>query len=257
MSTTRGNGSNPENLSRFFLVNADETREQTKKIHEAQRERDRLATVIARKTDVPEIIKKHQAAQSLLKKLVVINEYAPLIDFPDLLVRVRRDHLRFLNLIKAVCFLRQYQKVVKHDSGFDYIECDLTDYRIAYEIMVKGVLSATLLELPRSAVELYEALRELARELAGKNAVKVNEVSFTQREVREATKYGQSWIRENMRKLVEYEYILPVSGKNRGERWAYRLKADEEIAEVNLSMIPSPEEIGKRLNLKSEQTEHD
>jgi len=254
MSTTRQN-INAENLSRFFVINTDETRDHSRKIMAAQREKDRLQRVLERKNMVPLILAKHHAAQRLLRKLVVINEYAPLIDFPDVILRVRRDHLRFLNLIKAVCFLRQYQKEVKHTDAFDYIECDTMDYRTAYEIMVKGVLASTLLELPKSAVELYEALRVIAGKLAGQKNVKVNEVSFTQREVREDTGYGQSWIREHMRKLLEYEYLLLTKGGSRGSRWAYRLKADEEINRVNLSMIPTPEEIEEKRRIQSEHSE--
>jgi len=243
MSTTRQN-INPENSSRFFLVNADETREQTKKIHEAQRKKYTLERYEEKSTLIPEIVRKHHAAQRLLRNVLVVNEFAAELDFPDMLMRTRRDHDRFMDLIAAVCFLRQYQKTpLSTADGREYVECDLTDYRIAYEIMVKGILSATLLELPKSAVELYESLRSLARETARKDGLKVHEKTFTQREVREYTGFGQSWIRENLRKLVEYEYVMLASGRNRGERWVYRLKADEDIKTLNLSVIPTPEKV--------------
>ena len=250
MSTTRQN-INPENASRFFLINADETREQTRKIHEAQRRKYTLERYAEKERLVPKIIGKHHAAQRLLRNVLVVNEFAALLDFPDMLMRTRRDHDRFMDLIATVGFLRQYQKETKTTrDGKEYVMCDLEDYRIAYEIMVSGVLAATFLELPKSAVELYEALRETARTLAKKEGLKVHEKTFTQREIREYTGYGQSWIRENMRRLVEYEYVLPASSRNRGERWLYRLKADEEIATVNLSVVPDPEEIRKKLQTK-------
>jgi DNA primase len=245
MSTTRQN-INPENTTRFFLVNADETREQTKKIHEAQRKKYSLQRYEEKSTLIPAIVCKHHAAQRLLRNVLVVNEFAAQLDFPDMLMRTRRDHDRFMDLIAAVCFLRQYQKTPQTAAdGREYVECDLEDYRIAYEIMVKGILSATLLELPKSAVELYEALRELARKLSKKDGVKVHEKTFTQREIREQTGFGQSWIRENLRKLVEYEYVMLSSGKNRGERWVYRLKADEDIKTINLSVIPTPEKVSR------------
>jgi DNA primase len=245
MSTTRQN-INPENTTRFFLVNADETREQTKKIHEAQRKKYTLERYEEKSTLIPAIVRKHHAAQRLLHNVLVVNEFAASLDFPDMLMRTRRDHDRFMDLIAAVCFLRQYQKTAKTTAdGKEYIECDLDDYRIAYEIMVKGILSATLIELPKSAVELYEALRELVRKTAKKEGVKVHEKTFTQREIREQTGFGQSWIRENLRKLVEYEYVMLSSGRNRGERWVYRLKADEDIKTLNLSMIPTPEKVSR------------
>ena len=245
MSTTRQN-INPENSSRFFLVNADETREQTKKIHEAQRKKYTLERYEEKSTLIPTIVKKHHAAQRLLKNVLVVNEFAAQLDFPDMFMRTRRDHDRFMDLIAAVCFLRQFQKEAQQtQAGREYITCDLEDYSIAYEIMVKGILSATLLELPKSAVELYEALRDLARKLARKDNLKPHEKTFTQREIREQTGFGQSWIRENLRKLVEYEYVMISSGRSRGERWVYRLKADEDIKTINLSVIPTPEKVSR------------
>jgi len=53
-----------------------------------------------------------------------------------------------VDLIDAVCFLRQYQKVIKRSVGMDYIEYDLEDYCVAHRIIVLGVLSSTMFELP-------------------------------------------------------------------------------------------------------------
>jgi DNA primase len=235
---------NPENTTRFFLINADETREQTRKIHEAQRKKYTLARYEEKSNLIPAIIKKHHAAQRLLRNVLIVNDFARELDFPDMLMRTRRDHDRFMDLIAAVCFLRQYQKEVKLTAaGRQYIECDLVDYAIAYEIMVKGILSATLLELPKSAVELYESLRELARQTARKNNLKANEVSFTQREIREQTGYGQTWIRLNLRVLVDYEYVILSRGGRERCKGVFRLKEEAAIEQFNFSMIPTPEEM--------------
>jgi DNA primase len=254
MSTTRQN-INPENTTRFFLVNADETREQTKKIHEAQRKKYTLERYEEKSNLIPAIVRKHHAAQRLLRNVLVVNEFAASLDFPDMLMRTRRDHDRFMDLIASICFLRQYQKDVKTTAdGREYIECDLTDYRIAYEIMVKGILSATLLELPKSAVELYEALRELARKLSKKDGVKVHEKTFTQREVREHTGFSHTWIKYNLRLLVDYEYLVLTRGGKERFRGVYRLREDTDIESLNFSMIPSPEEMQKKF--KSGQSGH-
>jgi DNA primase len=253
MSTTRQN-INPENSSRFFLVNADETREQTKKIHEAQRKKYTLERYEEKSTLIPAIVRKHHAAQRLLRNVLVVNEFATRLDFPDMLMRTRRDHDRFMDLIAAVCFLRQYQKTPQMTAdGREYVACDLDDYRIAYEIMVgssaggqAGILSATLLELPKSAVELYEALRELARETAKKDGLKVHEKTFTQREVREHTGFSHTWIKYNLRLLVDYEYLVLTRGGKERFRGVYRLREDKDVKSFNFSMIPSPEEMQKK-----------
>jgi DNA primase len=240
MTTTRQN-LNPENASRFFVINTDESKEQTHRIHAAQREKYSLERCRVKAEVIPQIVRKHQAAQRLLKKITIINDFTHHLDFPDTLMRVRRDHERFIDLIACVCFVRQYQKEVKQEGELEYIECDIEDYRIAYGIMVNGVLASTMIELPKSAAELYEALRELAKTQAKKKNLKVNEITFTQREIREQTGYGQSWMRENMRKLVEYEYVSVQRNLKRGERGSYRLKDDCELEKINLSMIPRPE----------------
>jgi len=123
----------------------------------------------------------------------------------------------------------------------------LDDYRIAYDIMVTGILSSTMLELPKGPKELYERLRELAGGRANREGIRPNEVRFTQRDIREMTGYGQSWIREALRKLVDYEYLSLGRNLSRGERGQYRLVADEPIAALNLDMIPTPEAMAARI----------
>jgi DNA primase len=247
MTTTRQN-INPENASRFFVINTDETKEQTRRIHAVQREKYTLARYTEKAGIVPHIVKKHHAAQRLLKKVAIVNNFSGHLDFPDTIMRVRRDHERFIDLIACVCFLRQHMKELANNGGLEYIECDIEDYRIAYNIMINGVLASTMIELPKSATELYSNLRELAKEQAKKKNLKVNEVTLTQREIRVNTGYGQSWIRENMRKLVEYEYVNRERSLKRGERGSYRLRDDAEMEKINLSMIPTPEDMERLTN---------
>jgi hypothetical protein len=162
-------------------------------------------------------------------------------------MRTRRDNDRFLDLIASVCFLRQYQKKVQTRQNVEYIECDLKDYEIAYNIMVNGVLASTMTELPKGAVELYDILRELSKKLGEERGVKPNEVTFTQREVREKTGLGQTWVKLNLRHLVDFEYIEMVRGGSQRTRGFYRIKEDEEITKLNLDMVPTAEDMKKKL----------
>ena len=238
---------NPENTSRFFIVNADETIEQTRRIHEKQKDKYSIERKYIKEDVIPDIIKKHQSAQRLLQKITIVNPFRSFLNFPDTTMRSRRDFDRFIDLIACVCFLRRYQKEIKDDGRFKYIECDLMDYEIAYKIMTANVLPATMSDIPKSAIELYEGLRVMARELAKKENLKINEVSFTQREIREMTGFGHSWIKQNLSILVEFEYISLIRGNNRGERYFYRLKEDKAVSNLNLSMIPTAEEIRLKL----------
>jgi hypothetical protein len=244
MSSTRSE-INPENASRAFLVNADESREQTRRIHESQRGKYSLERHTRERSVVPKILAAHHAAQRLLRLRTIVNPFASRLAFPDALMRSRRDHERFVDLIACVCHLRQYQKREKEsrdETGevVRYIECDLIDYRIAYTILC-ATLPSTLSSFPPSAVELYEAVRDLLRGKASREGLKVMEVALTQREIREATGFNQRWIKRYMQLLADWEYLLVSGSRSRGGRNTYRLVADEPIHLVDLSMIPTPQ----------------
>jgi DNA primase catalytic core len=247
---------NPENASRCFVITADESREQTRRIHLSQRSKYSLERYAAKEKEMPEIIRIHHAAQRLLKKVRVVNPFAQHLDFPDSLMRTRRDHDRFMDLIACVCFLRQYQKEEHEENGIHFIECDLADYEVAYEIMVKGVLSTTMREMTRGTIEFYEMLRSFAREKSASAKVAVHEASFTQREVREYSGYGQTWVKTHIRFLSEYEYIVLVKGGAERYKGVYRLREDRDIESINLSMIPTPDEMHARYTQSGRSGHH-
>ena len=236
---------NPENASRAFVINTDESREQTRAIHQNQRLRYSLDRLNGGAMEVSAIIKIHQAAQRILEKVAIVNDFAPLLDFPVNLMRLRRDHDRFLDLIACVCFLRQFQKPAEFSGATRFVRCDLEDYRIAYRIMIEGVMSSTVRELPKGAVGLYEELRAWVRKEAVKQKLQPEEVSFTQRQIREATGLGHTWVQVSLRQLVEYEYVVLVSGGGIRSKAVYRLRGDEGITGADLSMIPTPEKMEK------------
>jgi len=232
---------NPENASRCFVVNADESREQTMRIQESQRRKYSLERLKEGSKVAETIVRAHRAAQRLLVKRNVVNDFARYLDFPTDLMRTRRDHDRFLDLIACVCYLRQYQKAHEHDGEASFIRCDLEDYRIAYRIMVDGVLSSTLRELPTGVQILYDEIRKLARSEAAKQKIEATDVSMTQRQIREHTGLANTWVRMNLRQLIDYEYLTCARGGRERSKGFYRLKADASIINADVSMIPTPE----------------
>jgi len=256
MSSTRAD-INPENSSRCFLLNADESGEQTGRIHQVQRGKYSLSRYFERKSTVPRIIAKHHAAQRLLRSLLIVNPFAEHLDFPRTLVRMRRDHERFVDLIACVCFLRQYQKEVRRGQDpasreeAEYVECDLEDYRVAYRIMTGAVMGSTYAEVPRSMADFYEQLRELFRERARQTGLKPLEVGLTQREVRKGIQgVGIDTVKRYLRRMVAFEYLQLVHGGERGMRNSYQLVADEPMERLDYSMIPTPETIAGILQRK-------
>jgi len=241
---------NPENASRCFVIHADESREQTERIHEYQRKRKGLERLVSGIKETERVITSHRAAQRLLRNIPVVNDFAPFLNFPAALMRSRRDHERFLDLIDTVCFLRQYQKQAEHKDGVLFIRCDITDYEIAYKIMVSGVLSSTMEELPKGARLLYEQIREWVRSEAKKRKLKANEFRFTQRQIREATGLGHSWTAAMLKVLVDWEYVEQAAGGGQRSKAWYSLRSDENIIHADLSMIPAPKELNALLSAK-------
>lgn len=249
MSTTKWD-INSENASRVFLLSSDESVEQTKKIHKSQRQKYSLKRYHEKRNLIPEIVKKHKAAQRLLESRIIVNPFGQALDFPDSLMRCRRDHERFIDLIACICFLRQFQKKEKQEKeageDFSYIECDLEDYRVAHRIL-KGILPATLTSFPKSAIGLYEEIRQLVTKKAKRENLKTKEVAVTQREIREHTGHNQMFVKRYVKILLEYEYLKTASSSGRGTRNTYYLVEDEAIQLIDLSRIPTPEEMEKKL----------
>jgi hypothetical protein len=246
---------NPENASRCLVLHVDESSGQTGRVLEKQRARRTFEGYAIDAHLVPVIVKKHVAAQRLLEKIPVFNPFAPLVEFPKFRTVMRRAQDQFLILMDSSCLARQKRKerVAHQDphTGKEIkgIECDLEDYRIAYELFTQGVLAGSYNDLPQATVALYEAIRELAAKLCKKESVKITEATFIQQQVREHTGLGGEFIKKHMRLLLEYEYLRPSSGKKHGTRWSYRLREDRPIGELDISVIPTPEAIAKKFKI--------
>jgi DNA primase len=237
---------NAENASRSFVINTDESAEQTRSIHKIQRKKYSLERYRAKEENIPRIIHQHHCAQRLLEKRVIVNPFADLLDFPSSMMRARRDHERFMDLIACVCFLRQFQKEAKEEAGLAYIDCDLEDYRVAHDLM-QAILPSTLTNFPKSSLALYETIRPIIRQKALDGNLSPVEVRVSQRELREKTGLSHDVIKWNMRKLVEYEFVKSVGNARNGGKKLYSLVEDASLNLVDTSVIPSPEEMEEKL----------
>lgn len=243
MMSTTNHEMNGENASRCFFVHADESEEQTKRIHEAQNQKYTLEALQKKQAVIPEIMRKHHAAQRLLQPVVIVNPFAGKNEFPSCRMRSRRDNKQINELVAAVCYLRQYQKVRQCKDGVEYIECDQTDIDTAWQLFREGIMQATYLELPASLVRLYDEVRELCRTLARDSGVPIEQVSFDQAMVRKRVRsLGSESIKKYLKKLVSLEYLGVKAGFVRGQRVKYQLVADE-----SLGMLAGMEEEMKKV----------
>jgi hypothetical protein len=205
----------------------DESREQTAAIHRLQREAETLAG-LERKLERDQIWKIHQNAQRLLRPLHVVNPYAPRLTFLSDRTRTRRDHMKYLTLIRTVTLLHQYQRDIKIlPHGAEYIEVTLADITAANQI-AHEVLGRSLDELPPQTRKLLGLLEAMVRKQSGQQKIDPADFLFSRRQVRDYTGWGNTQLRIHLDRLVELEYLLPHRGC-RGQTFVYELLFDGDI----------------------------
>jgi DNA primase len=213
-----------ELLNRCIVLTVDENREQTRAIHERQRAAQTLEGLLGRR-DSERILRVHRNAQRLLRPLLVANPYAPRLTFLDGRTRTRRDHVKYLTLIRTIALLHQHQRerrsVVHHGERVDYIEVIASDIALANEL-AHEVLGRSLDELPPQTRRLLGAIERHVAAECERLAIERPDFRFSQREVRELTGWSDFQIKTHMRKLVEMEYLLIHRG-GRGQSFVYEL----------------------------------
>lgn len=216
-----------ELLNRCLVLAVDENREQTRAIHQLQREAETLEGLIA-KEERQHLLKLHQNAQRLLRPLYVVNPYARALTFPDTATRTRRDHTKYLALIRAIALVHQHQRAIQttthRGEAKEYIEATLDDIEVANRL-AHDVLGRTLDELPPQTRRLLLLLDQLVREACERLKMDRPDYRFSRREVRAVTQWGDTQLRLHLDRLVELEYVLVHRG-GRGQSFVYELLYD-------------------------------
>jgi len=213
-----------ELLNRCLVLTVDESREQTEAIHALQRDADTLEG-LERDVGRKRILDTHRNAQRLLRPLRVVNPFAPRLTFRSDRTRTRRDHMKYLALIRAIALLHQHQRSLKRSaSGTEYIEATLEDIAAANRI-AHEVLGRSLDELPPQTRRLLGLLDRMVRERCEKGGIEREHCLFTRREVRAFTGWSEFQVRTHMAKLQEMEYLLPHYGRQ-GQGYLYELAFD-------------------------------
>jgi hypothetical protein len=154
-----------ELLNRCLVLTVNEGREQTRAIHRLQRERQTLEGLLQRQ-DRERVLKVHRDAQRLLRPLLVANPFARSLTFLDHQTRTRRDHMKYLTLIRAIALLHQHQREVKETTHqgqrVRYIEVTRDDIATANHL-AHEVLGRSLDELPPQTRRLLGLLCEMVR----------------------------------------------------------------------------------------------
>ena len=251
LETTTNPNLNHENTTRCFEIYLDESIEQTRRIHAAQREAKTITGIINR-TKKEAVKKRHHNAQRLLHTLQVFNPYAPLLDFPADSLRTRRDHERFLSLIEAVTFLHQYQRprreiTTQEGEKLECVESVVFDYAVAYRL-AEEILGFSLDDLKKHARDLLDLITDLVREISAKTGKAEESVTFTRREIREFTGWPDYQIKTYIKQLEDLEYLL-IEQVRKGGQFLYRLNQPQKRRP--LKGLLTPEELVAALAKKT------
>ena len=224
MLTTTAAEIDYETASRFLILTVDEDRDQTKQIHDRQRENETLAGILG-KFAAEAVIKRQQNLQRMLKPLLVVNPYARHLTFLTDRLRTRRDHKKYLGLIRAIAFLHQYQrpkKTVKHQGRtIEYIEVTLADIDLANRL-ANEVLGHSLDEMAPATRRLLEFIWQMVQDRMKTEGLDQEDCLFSRREFREHLGWGNTQLHVHLNQLVELEYLVVKSGKN-GQQHLYEL----------------------------------
>jgi DNA primase catalytic core len=213
-----------ELLNRCLVLTVDEDRAQTRAIHRIQRQAQTLEGMLAKRRRQA-ILMLHRNAQRLLRPIFVVNPYADRLTFPDSLTRTRRDHMKFLVLIRAITLLYQHQRPVKtvtcDDKPVEYIESTPEDVELA-EDLIKQVLGRSLDELPPQTRRLLLLIDDMVREQCEQLKMEQTDYRFSRRDVRQHTGWSDPQIKRHLSKLEDLEYLIVHHG-GRGQTMVYEL----------------------------------
>jgi hypothetical protein len=213
-----------ELLNRCLVLTVNESREQTRAIHTLQRNRETLEGLLAR-THREGLLTLHRNVQRLLEPLAVVNPFADQLSFRDDQTRSRRDHVKYLTLIRSIALLHQFQREVRtvQNQGrtLRYIEVIPQDIALANEL-AQEVLGRTVDELLPQTRKLLTMLHGWVQAECEAQSQPQHEFYFTRRQAREAVGWGDTQMKIHISRLVEMEFLLPHRGGHK-QPFAYEL----------------------------------
>jgi hypothetical protein len=224
MLTTTAIDLDEELLNRCIVLTVDESREQTRRIHELQRQA-RTLDGLRRKLDKAAVLSAHRNAQRLLRPLRVVNPFAQRLTFLDDRTRTRRDHEKYLTLIDTIALLHQFQRQAKPapnaPNGAMYIEVTLDDVATANKLAAE-VLGRSLDELPPQTRRLLLLMDEFVSQEGKRLKLARADFRFTRRDVRTFTCWSDTALKVHLHRLEEMEYVL-VHRARRGQGYVYEM----------------------------------
>jgi hypothetical protein len=167
----------------------------------------------------------HQNAQRLIRTLLVVNPYAEQLTFLDTQTRTRRDHMKYLTLIKSIALLHQYQREIKrierNGQVLEYIEVQPSDIELANQL-AHEVLGRALDELPPQTRKLLSLVYDWVKAQCEAEKINQRDLRFSRRDIRSLCGWSEKQVRVHVQRLTDMEYLLVHRG-GRGQSFDYEL----------------------------------
>jgi len=213
-----------ELLNRCVVLTVDEGSVQTTAIHAKQRSTQTLEGLLARH-DRDQVAKRQQNAQRLLEPLLVANPWVNELSFANHATRTRRDHMKYLTLIRTIALVHQHQRSVKtvvhRGETLRYIEVTKEDIARA-DALSSVALGHGLDELPPQTRRLLEIITSWVSERAKSEGIETKLVRFSRRELRHWTRWSHTAIRKHLSRLEDLKHVVVHGGGGR-RQVAYEL----------------------------------
>jgi hypothetical protein len=158
----------------------------------------------------------------------VSNPYADQLTFIANRTRTRRDHMKYLTLLRTIAFVHQYQRPVKtvqhHGQTVLYIEVTPEDIAVGNRL-AHQVLGRSLDELPPQTRRFLGILQQMVAQDCQRFAVERSDYRFTRRQIRQYAGAGATQTRAHLERLIELEYV-GAHRIDRGQSYQYSLLYD-------------------------------
>ena len=204
-----------ELMNRCLVLTVDESKEQTERIHELQREARTIEGILANEKR-KDVLRVMQNAQRLIRPMKIANPFARHLTFTSGRTRTRRDHEKYLTLIDTIALLHQHQReTITHQVNGREVEMlpvTLEDIEAANKIAPE-VLGRSLDELPPQTRRLLESIKSLVREKMVAEKLEQKYSLFSRRELRDFTGWSETQTRLHLERLEGMEYIYRRTGK--------------------------------------------
>ena len=236
--TTTSYDIDEELQNRCLTLSVCEDRAQTQAIHEIQRKRQTIKGLLGdqNKTGIQTL---HQNAQRLLRPLLVANNYAEELKFRSDRTRTRRDHAKYLCLIRVIALLHQYQREIKtvdhQGEKIEYIEATRDDIAKADELAA-AIMARSYEELPERTQFVLNIIHQLLVKTCNEQAIKPSDFRFNRRELRTATGLGNTQLKLHLDRLEDLEYVVRLKRKGSNPTIVYAvIEIDENDAQNDSS----------------------